>query len=334
MSSILKRKSFSEELSSDSGEELEVKRARMAQNKTPVSLLYEMCTKQNQKPQFLELAQNDPEIKDYLRSHEKKFWIKCCALGRSAIQGGPTKKSAQHGAAQIVLHKLEMNTDESDDEVEKVNKGDFVTDLLNLCVLKNYHKPQFNCIDSYGPSHDPSFVYECRLDSIVRTATANNKNQSKQMAAKEVFEILRASFPDMEKKVAVINEKNLVKEESRRKITTYLKMKELDKLDTLGSTVADRSNYFLRHPNSDFIEALKAILEKKDIDDGTKYKELIKELETMWKCNIENFFETGLKEFECQIDFEQFTVNLVAPEGQLPKKVITYFSEMLNIPCH
>lgn len=85
-----------------------------------------------------------------------------------------------------------MNTDESDDEVEKVNKGDFVTDLLNLCVLKNYSKPQFNCIDSYGPSHDPSFVYECRLDSIVRTATANNKNQSKQMAAKEVFEILRA----------------------------------------------------------------------------------------------------------------------------------------------
>lgn len=137
----------------------------------------------------------------------------------------------------------------------------------------------------------------------------------------------------MEKKVAIINEKNLVKDESRRKITTYLKLKELDKISTMGTTIADRSNFFIRYPNSDFIDALTAILMNKDINDDTKYRELVKELETMWPCIIEDFFDTGLKQFECQIDFEQFTVCLAAPADQLQNKVITYFSEMLNIPC-
>lgn len=37
--------------------------------------------------------------------------------------------------------------------------------------------------------------------------------------------IIFQSYPDIEKKVAVINEANLVKEESLKKITTYIKLK-------------------------------------------------------------------------------------------------------------
>lgn len=135
-----------------------------------------------------------------MHSHEKRFWVKCIALGKTAIEGGPTKKSAQHAAAQTILQKCNQGSDdegEEEEEVESVAKGDYVTELLNLCVQMNYHKPVFECIDSWGPSHDPCFIFECRLSSIVRRATANNKNQSKQMAAKEVYDVMKlvGNFP-------------------------------------------------------------------------------------------------------------------------------------------
>lgn len=147
----------------------------------------------SQKIDYVELHLNDPEIPRHLRSSEKKFFMKCTALGKSAIDGGPQKKSAKHAAATLVLRKIQGGVDDSDsdDDAQNCAKEDYVTELLNLCVLKNYHKPQFACIDSYGPSHDPRFTFECRLDSIVRTATANNKNQSKQLAAKEVLDICK-----------------------------------------------------------------------------------------------------------------------------------------------
>lgn len=90
----------------------------------------------------------------------------------------------------------DIDIDDDDERGEQEASGhisneDYVTELLNLCVQRNYNKPEFRCVDSYGPSHDPSFVFECRLSSIVGTATANNKNQSKQMAAKEVYESLK-----------------------------------------------------------------------------------------------------------------------------------------------
>lgn len=134
-----------------------------------------------------------------MHSHEKRFWVKCIALGKTAIEGGPTKKSAQHAAAQTILQKCNQGSDDEgeEEEVESVAKGDYVTELLNLCVQMNYHKPVFECIDSWGPSHDPCFIFECRLSSIVRRATANNKNQSKQMAAKEVYDVMKlvGNFP-------------------------------------------------------------------------------------------------------------------------------------------
>lgn len=122
-----------------------------------------------------------------------------------------------------------------------------------------------------------------------------------------------------------------MKEETRKKITTYLKAKELGKVDSMGATLSERSDFFLKHPNDNFINALKSILDKK-LDTDTKYEQLVKELETMWPCKVENFFGTEMQQFECFVDFEQFTVNLVATKGELKNEVVNYFSEMLNIP--
>lgn len=99
----------------------------------------------------------------------------------------------------------------------------------------------------------------------------------------------------------------------------------------MGTTLSERSEFFIKHHNEDFVNALKSILEKK-IDDEVKFEELKKELETMWPCNVGNFLDTRMKQFECLVDFEQFTVCLVAPEKDLKKEVVTYFSEMLQVP--
>lgn len=141
------------------------------------------------------------------------------------------------------------------------------------------------------------------------------------------------SYPDIEKKVAIVNEQNMVKEETRQKITTYLKLRDLDKVDKMGTTVADRSMFFLNHINEDFINALKVLLQKEN-DVDKKYEELVKELETMWECKVCDFIIPGKKSFECFVDFEQFTVFLVANEHELKQEVVGYFCEMLDIKCH
>ena len=134
----------------------------------------------------------------------------------------------------------------------------------------------------------------------------------------------------MEKKVATIDRANQMKDETRKKITTYMELKKIGKEHLMGTTIAERSDYFLNHYNDDFISALKNIL-MKDIDCDSKYEELVAELQTMWECRVDDFVIPGNKQFECLIDFEQFTVFLVASEDQIKKEVVNYFTEMLNI---
>lgn len=122
-----------------------------------------------------------------------KFFIKCSALSLSSVGGGVTKKIAKHTAAERLLHKLSRNADSDDEEDEQSYQADTnsITELLDYCANKNFHKPEFACISSCGPSHDPSFTFECRLNTIKRTATAGNKQLAKQLSAKAVFEIIR-----------------------------------------------------------------------------------------------------------------------------------------------
>ena len=124
-----------------------------------------------------------------------KFVIKCSAFGKSAIAAAPTKKLAKHTAADKVLKKCryEVFSDDEDDELvsNPINNDDFVSELLNFCVQKNFHKPDFILIESYGPTHCPTFTYECRLDSMSRKGSATNKQLAKKIAAKNVLDILK-----------------------------------------------------------------------------------------------------------------------------------------------
>lgn len=115
----------------------------------------------------------------------------------------------------------------------------------------------------------------------------------------------------------------------REKIKSYLELKKKDKVETMGTTIKDRHKFFSTQ-DEDFYNALRNILKTTDSDDE-KYKNLLKELTTMWPYRIESFAETELMQFELLVDYENFTCLIVGTKEGLQHEVLQYFQEMLNI---
>lgn len=104
---------------------------------------------------------------------------------------------AKHSSSEKLLQKYNRpdamsSDDDDDDELSSQGMGsNSIVELMNYCTVKDYHKPEFECILECGPSHAPSFTFQCRLDSIKRSATAGNKQEAKQMSAKKVLDIIK-----------------------------------------------------------------------------------------------------------------------------------------------
>lgn len=111
-----------------------------------------------------------------------------------SVGGGDTKKIAKHTSAQKLINKFFQPTgwdaEEDDDRSLHSNGQNSVSNLMDLCVQKGYHKPTFKELTSYGPSHAPTFEIECQLNSVKQSAEAGNKQQAKAMAAQKVLDIL------------------------------------------------------------------------------------------------------------------------------------------------
>lgn len=197
-------------------------------------------------------------------------------------------------------------------------------------MQKNFHKPDFILTEDFGPTHQPTFTYECRLDSIVRSGSASNKQQAKKLAAKNVLDILKQSYPDQEKKVMLVNDENLAKEESRRKITSYLEMKKLNKTGKMGTYLSERHNFFLDYKDDEFIESLISVL-KSQLEFNEKYEKFMDVLGSQWEYKLVPFYDTNMMMFDLMIDFDQFTVTLTAKKEDMPKTIINYFMYMLHL---
>jgi hypothetical protein len=212
-----------------------------------------------------------------------KFFMRASAFNKVAIGAGATKKAAKHSAAENLLNKINSLSDDDDDDdddenssFQNISNHDFISELLNFCVQKNFHKPTIVEIDSFGPTHAPTYIFECRLDSIACRSSASSKQVARQNAAAAVLDIFKSSYPDIEKKVAVVNEKNNDVEERLRKITTYMDLKKREKTDLMGVTVSQRHNFFLRNV---YYEELTKELQKiinEETSDEEKYELLIK----------------------------------------------------------
>lgn len=97
-------------------------------------------------------------------------------------------------AADKLLKKCFRNSNDDDDAAlsHQYLESNSISDLLDYCALKDFHKPEFACISSCGPSHAPEFTFECKLNSIRRTAKAGSKQLAKQLSAKAVLDIIKS----------------------------------------------------------------------------------------------------------------------------------------------
>lgn len=70
------------------------------QDKTPISYLQEMCTLLGIEPQYELVACEGPQ-------HASTFIMQVRVAQFTAICTGPNRKTARHGAALCVLHKIQ-----------------------------------------------------------------------------------------------------------------------------------------------------------------------------------------------------------------------------------
>jgi dsRNA-specific ribonuclease len=109
-------------------------------------------------------------------ANDKKFQILCEAFGCRAIGEGANKKTAKHQAAEKVLKRLMkrnlsnyVDDDDDEDDLDTSSDSiasDFVSQLLDYCVPRNFPKPEFELVKQYGPPHAPTFVLQCKVSSV------------------------------------------------------------------------------------------------------------------------------------------------------------------------
>lgn len=127
------------------------------QAKTPIMILQECCAKKVnfkcmtiyissdsqlifQNPKDLPIYTEISEVPEEYAEISMRFFIKCQALRLEAVGGGVTKKIAKHTAAEKLLNKYLKNEDDEELQLLQTVDTNCITDLMDYCVLKGYHK--------------------------------------------------------------------------------------------------------------------------------------------------------------------------------------------------
>ncbi|KAG5670870.1 hypothetical protein PVAND_001103 [Polypedilum vanderplanki] len=320
------------ETENDVIEEPPSKMIKIAENqKTPITILTELCAqKKIKKPIFNEI--NDPETQQKFAKTNCRFYIQVIALGKDAIGAGSTKKQAKHDAAQKLL--FELNPKDCDDDNDEDNP-DYVTQLLDFCVRKDYHKPQFNETERFGESHCPIFSFECILDSIRVIASANSKKLAKQKAAKACLEIFQQIYP-IKKNVSVKSKtEQEINDEINKKITTYMELKKQNKTELMGTSIAKRHDFFINYKHEAIAIELRKILNE-NLEDKTKVTKLMEILGKHFGSTTIKTDESNYKKFEMFNDdddadgFSESRILIAKSEDELYTEIINYFTIMLD----
>uniref|UniRef100_A0A1L8DGT8 Putative staufen n=2 Tax=Nyssomyia neivai TaxID=330878 RepID=A0A1L8DGT8_9DIPT len=218
----------------------------MAQKKTPVTLLQEVCVKNKV---------NVPIYQEIPNPVDKMFTIQVEALDEIAEGSAPSKQEAKHIAAALLLQKIEKDWQTLNiASYEKVNRAesDYVSTLMDICIQGNHPLASFTEIDARGPSHAPTFTYRCEVGEIKRTAEHTTKKGAKQLAAKEMVDVIQKMYPDNKKVLVPLSEaKKMEEEQTQRKFKNYREWKNSDLKTLPGVKLADRHNFFANLADTD-----------------------------------------------------------------------------------
>ncbi|XP_013380589.1 RISC-loading complex subunit tarbp2-like [Lingula anatina] len=164
------------------------------QNKTPISLLQEICTKRGITPQY-DLIANEGAV------HEPTFVFRASAGGFTGTGKGPSKKKAKHNAARAVLNQMMGQSSTADTVVyeppQEVAAPTTTVDgaavnpigeLQEFTQKRLLRPPQYEFTCEQGPPHAREFVCIVKLGKITETGTGKSKKKAKRNAAMKMMQ--------------------------------------------------------------------------------------------------------------------------------------------------
>lgn len=187
-------------------------------SKTPVSILQELMTKRSIVPNYELLANSEG-----LGTHIPTFYYRVIAEPVQAVGRGRSKKEAKHEAARMALEKLAeygYNVQLSNATSSPIHSGtpdpgspsrvqiNAIGALQELCADYNIPSPEFRLIADVGPAHLRQFTVECKVATMVVTATDLTKKKARQTAAQKMLHRLIDTLPEDLEEMSVSNNEN------------------------------------------------------------------------------------------------------------------------------
>ncbi|XP_041478440.1 RISC-loading complex subunit tarbp2-like [Lytechinus variegatus] len=154
----------------------------MANCKTPVSILQELCAKKGVTPVYDTIGQEGA-------SHQPKFTIRCTAGDVVGNGQGSSKKVAKQSAAEDVLQQLDVEVPAVEDEGRSL-KDNPVGELQELVTLLGWRKPEYEALEESGPPHNRRFVIAVSVDKYKEQGVDQSKRLAKRAAATTMLEVL------------------------------------------------------------------------------------------------------------------------------------------------
>merc|ERR1712110_583517 len=97
-----------------------------------------------------------------------------------------------------------------------------ISKWLKIQLATSFNWQEFSQVSETGPAHDKTFTCECRFQGYKCQATAKDKKEAKNLAAKEVIavldDILLPHEPTYQSKMEAKMEKKAVMEETKKEI--------------------------------------------------------------------------------------------------------------------
>ncbi|XP_066603104.1 interferon-inducible double-stranded RNA-dependent protein kinase activator A homolog [Prorops nasuta] len=217
-----------------------------------------------------------------------------------------TKKAAEHKASENMLLKLKdketslpLPSDETISKCQvkdesnsnlKCKKDNYVGKLKEMCDQRRLGAPIYT-EESIGSIYIPRFMVTCTLSSCAENATALNKKQAKQGAAKKMFERLKqvndgmdTSLDKLGIKFLNLNVRNSQEEKTKKIVELY---------KTITNT----------ETSNDIVEC--------NVDKWHNiFKSVFKEKETLWKNYKETISSDENTDFDGFQSFVKNTFNL------------------------
>lgn len=158
----------------------------MANCKTPVSILQELCAKKGVTPVYDTIGQEGA-------SHQPKFTIRCTAGDVVGNGQGPSKKVAKQSAAEDVLQQLDIEVPavETEQDEGRSLKDNPVGELQELVTCMGWRKPEYEALEESGPPHNRRFVISVSVDKYKEQGVDQSKRLAKRAAASAMLEVLR-----------------------------------------------------------------------------------------------------------------------------------------------